>query len=214
MIDKKLLDILVCPQCKGALLSVEGGASLACKACQLKYPIRDDVPVMLVEEALSLKPGAKPGLGSTIGAATKVATFTIVGGPNKGLSFHLERSTCKAIGRAISDPNKTAMFSVDVALALDEGTKGLVQHYVSKQFKDSKSGSAETGSFKRTSDVVLDDMSISRLHAMFFYGDTGVGVLDLVSKNGSYVNGEEIESKLLRKGDAIEMGETKIVFEG
>lgn len=215
--DKKLLEILVCPQCKGALTSIEGGAFLACKTCQVKYPVRDGIPIMLVDEAVSIKSGAKPS-GPLVGgfsAVSKFATFSIVGGPNKGLSFHLERFTCKAVGRAISDPHKTTMFNVDVSLSLDEGTKGLVQNYVSKQFKDAKSSAGlEMGSFKRTSDVVLDDTAISRLHAMFFYGGTGVGILDLVSKNGTFVNGEEIESRLLRKGDAIEMGETKIVYEG
>lgn len=214
MVDRKFLDLLVCPQCKGPLIAVENGQALACKGCQLKYPVRDGMPVMLVEEALSMKPGARPGLGSAPLATSKVATFSIVGGPNKGLSFHLEKFTCKVIGRAMSDPNKTAMFNVDVSLALDEGTKGLIQHYISRQFKDAKSGTGETGSFKRTSDVILDDMAISRLHSMFFYGDAGVGVLDLVSKNGTFVNGEEIESRILKKGDAIELGETKIVFEG
>ncbi|PIR18081.1 MAG: hypothetical protein COV46_01450 [Deltaproteobacteria bacterium CG11_big_fil_rev_8_21_14_0_20_49_13] len=215
MSDRKLLEILVCPQCKGSLVSVEGGAALACKVCQLKYSVRDGIPVMLIDEASGLKGGSKPaGLGSTSGSTANVATFNVVAGPNKGLSFHLERSTCKVLGRAINDPNKTAMFNVDVSLSLDEGTKGLIQHYVSRQFKDPKDTSNETGSFKRTSDVILDDVSISRLHAMLFFGESGVGILDLVSKNGTYVNGEEVESRLLKRGDAVEFGETKVVFEG
>lgn len=205
--DKKLPEILVCPQCKGSLISASG--ALVCKACQLKYPIRDGIPIMLVDEAASLKGNRHQSRSSE-----PVATFRIIGGPSKGLSFHLERFTCKAIGRAASDPNKTAIFgSIDTILALDEGTKGLIQHYVGKQFKDAKS-KADTGSFKRTSDIILDDMTISRLHAMIFYGEMGVGVLDLVSRNGTFVNGEEIESKLLKKDDTIELGETKIIFEG
>ncbi|OGQ50488.1 MAG: hypothetical protein A3I09_01125 [Deltaproteobacteria bacterium RIFCSPLOWO2_02_FULL_47_10] len=205
--DKKLPEILVCPQCRGSLISASG--ALVCKACQLKYPIRDGIPIMLVDEAASLKGNRHQGRSSE-----PVATFRIIGGPNKGLSFHLDHFTCKALGRAASDPNKTAIFgSIDTTLALDEGTKGLIQHYVGKQFKDTKS-KADTGSFKRTSDIILDDMTISRLHAMIFYGETGVGVLDLVSRNGTFVNGEEIESRLLKKDDAIELGETKIIFEG
>jgi hypothetical protein len=169
---------------------------------------------MLVEEALDT--AGQRSASQKIGSASdsSMATFRVISGPNKGLSFHLERLTCKAIGRAMTDPQKTAMFGVDVALALDEGTKGLVQHYLTKQFKDTKAKGYDTGSFKRTPDVILDDVSISRLHAMVFYGETGVGILDMVSKNGTFVNGEEIESRLLRKGDAIEVGETKIVFEG
>ncbi|MEA3367598.1 MAG: Trm112 family protein [Planctomycetota bacterium] len=51
MIDEKLLDILVCPACKTKV--VREGDRLVCQnpSCGLRYPIRDDIPVMLVEEA-------------------------------------------------------------------------------------------------------------------------------------------------------------------
>jgi uncharacterized protein YbaR (Trm112 family) len=49
--DKKLLDILVCPVCKGPLVYRRSEAELTCRACRLAYPIRDDIPVMLEEEA-------------------------------------------------------------------------------------------------------------------------------------------------------------------
>lgn len=49
--DKKLLDILVCPVCKGPLRYDKVRAELICKADRLAYPIRDDIPVMLEDEA-------------------------------------------------------------------------------------------------------------------------------------------------------------------
>lgn len=49
--DKKLLDILVCPLCKGRLIYDKAKAELICKADRLGYPIRDDIPVMLEDEA-------------------------------------------------------------------------------------------------------------------------------------------------------------------
>ena len=49
--DKKLLDILVCPLCKGPLVYDKPAAELVCKADALAYPIRDDIPVMLEDEA-------------------------------------------------------------------------------------------------------------------------------------------------------------------
>jgi len=51
MVDKKLLDILVCPLCKGPLLYNKADQELICKADRLAYPIRDDIPVMLEDEA-------------------------------------------------------------------------------------------------------------------------------------------------------------------
>ena len=51
MIDKKLLDILVCPKCKGSLKLDKNSNKLICKECKLAYPIKDDIPVMLIDEA-------------------------------------------------------------------------------------------------------------------------------------------------------------------
>jgi uncharacterized protein YbaR (Trm112 family) len=50
----KLLDILVCPVCKGPLRYDKAKAELVCKADRLAYPIRDDIPVMLEDEARRL----------------------------------------------------------------------------------------------------------------------------------------------------------------
>ena len=54
--DAKLLDILVCPLCKGPLLWKKDDAELVCKADRLAFPVRDGVPVMLEEEARALGP--------------------------------------------------------------------------------------------------------------------------------------------------------------
>jgi uncharacterized protein YbaR (Trm112 family) len=52
--DKKLLDILVCPVCKGKLIYDKKAKELICPADRLAFPIRDDIPVMLEEEAREL----------------------------------------------------------------------------------------------------------------------------------------------------------------
>ncbi len=51
MIAKELLEILVCPACKKPLVLKENGESLKCGACLRVYPIRDDIPVLLIDEA-------------------------------------------------------------------------------------------------------------------------------------------------------------------
>ncbi|MDF1628886.1 MAG: Trm112 family protein [Alcanivoracaceae bacterium] len=51
MLDKELLEILVCPVSKAPLIWLEDGNRLACKASGLAYPIRDGIPVLLEEEA-------------------------------------------------------------------------------------------------------------------------------------------------------------------
>ena len=52
--DKKLLDILACPVCKGPLVYRKEEQELVCKADRLAYPVRNDIPVMLVDEARQL----------------------------------------------------------------------------------------------------------------------------------------------------------------
>lgn len=49
--DSKLLDILVCPLCKGPLVYKKSESEFICKPCRLAYPVRDDIPVMLEDEA-------------------------------------------------------------------------------------------------------------------------------------------------------------------
>jgi len=54
--DARLLEILVCPLCKGPLEYRKEAAELVCKACRLAYPIRDGIPIMLEDEARQLAP--------------------------------------------------------------------------------------------------------------------------------------------------------------
>jgi uncharacterized protein YbaR (Trm112 family) len=50
-LSQELLDILVCPQCKGTLLYQQDNNRLICQSCRLAYPVRDGIPVLLVDEA-------------------------------------------------------------------------------------------------------------------------------------------------------------------
>ena len=50
-VQPQLLAILVCPKCKGELEYRERESSLVCQACRLRYPVRDDIPIMLIDEA-------------------------------------------------------------------------------------------------------------------------------------------------------------------
>jgi uncharacterized protein YbaR (Trm112 family) len=52
--DPRLLEILVCPQCKGDMLHVESPPSLVCEHCRLVYEIRDGIPILLIDEASPL----------------------------------------------------------------------------------------------------------------------------------------------------------------
>ena len=212
-IASELLEILVCPRCKGALAYQSKNDGLLCKICSLLYPIREGIPVMLEEDAFEVGAG-----GEAMVKATKAATgyFKIQEGSNQGEVVKLPLGSCKAIGRSLDDVNKTQVFSLESTVPLDDFTKKLVLNYLGKKMGKAVAptsiGESGLGSFKRLPDMVLNDPSVSRLHAMIFHDESGAGILDLVSRNGTYVNGQEIESRALKEGDLIEIGATKIVF--
>ena len=54
-LSKELLDILACPKCKGDVQLTQREDGLVCQRCKLLYPIKDDIPVMLVDEAIPVE---------------------------------------------------------------------------------------------------------------------------------------------------------------
>ncbi|MFZ5998045.1 MAG: Trm112 family protein [Nitrospirota bacterium] len=53
-LSKELLDVLACPKCKGDLIYKEAENGLLCPTCKLMYPVKDDIPIMIIEEATKL----------------------------------------------------------------------------------------------------------------------------------------------------------------
>lgn len=168
--------------------------------------------MMLEEEALEIRQG-----GEIVTKAVKapVAHFHIQDGAQDGEIIKLPLGSCKAIGRSIDDVNKTQVFNVETTVPLDDSTKKLVLGYLGKKMGKPVTNigiEGGLGSFKRLSDLVLNDPAISRIHAMIFHDESGAGILDLVSRNGTFVNGQEVESRPLKEGDLIEVGATKLKF--
>jgi len=54
-VSKELLDIIACPKCKGSIYLNTANDGLICEACELVYHIRDDIPIMLIDEATKLE---------------------------------------------------------------------------------------------------------------------------------------------------------------
>jgi pSer/pThr/pTyr-binding forkhead associated (FHA) protein len=63
-----------------------------------------------------------------------------------------------------------------------------------------------------SSDIFLDDVTVSRRHAEFVRGDTGFHVRDVGSLNGTYVNRERIDDATLAGGDEVQVGKYRLVF--
>ena len=56
-ISKELMEILACPKCKGRIYLNRAGDGLICEACKLLYHIKQDIPIMLIDEATKLDAG-------------------------------------------------------------------------------------------------------------------------------------------------------------
>jgi len=54
MIKKELLDILACPACKDKVVLNEEGTGLVCARCRVRYPIEEDIPIMLIDRAAKI----------------------------------------------------------------------------------------------------------------------------------------------------------------
>lgn len=207
---KEILDNIACPRCHNTLHYTKE-EMLVCVPCRVCYPIFDGVADLSPEVALPLSSDGK------ITPRKSIAVFSLEAGPDVGLRSFLEPYSCRAIGRKIEDTAQTQVFTVDFNMSLDDHTRKLIRNYIAK--RDSKKNQneisvywGELGSYKRLSDIVLNDPGVSRLHAMFFYDELGAGILDLVSRNGTFVNGKEVETCYLKSGDEIRLGNTLIRF--
>lgn len=207
----EMLHLLSCPLCQGELKYTKEKV-LFCIKCRHSYPIEEGIPDLSPEAAIPLSPEGE------FVPRQKAAHFTIKKGKDIGTHFRLQSGTCRAIGRRLEDSVQTQVFNVDFTMTLDDHTKKLISNYLSKttgkqKKKLTKKEEGSLGSFKRLPDLILNDTAVSRLHAMIFYDESGqTGVLDLVSKNGTFVNGREVETCLLKPNDEIIIGDTKIVL--
>lgn len=59
--DSRLLDVLVCPLCKGPLVYDRNAQELICRADKLAYPVRDDIPIMWADQARVIDAASPPG---------------------------------------------------------------------------------------------------------------------------------------------------------
>lgn len=54
MLDKRILEIIVCPKCKKDLILLEEKSGLLCNNCKLLYQIKEDIPILLINEAIKI----------------------------------------------------------------------------------------------------------------------------------------------------------------
>jgi pSer/pThr/pTyr-binding forkhead associated (FHA) protein len=143
-----------------------------------------------------------------------------VEGPDKGMRYSVEEGTYRVLARAADDSHSTLQMTPEGDRALDKEAQARVDELFGRanngQGADSdtpRASRSRTGFRKRGPDIVLKDGSVSRTHALVFVDKEIVSVADLMSTNGTKVNGAIVADVDLKEGDVIHVGKTKLKME-
>ena len=152
--------------------------------------------------------------------AKRRAVLSVKSGPNEGDSVSVELGSCRLIGRHLSEA-ETAFIDRDGCRVLDGSAADIVTSHLedrspatgAKVEKPEASQDLGASSFERGPDIIFADDSISRAHAMVFFDDSGFGVIDLASTNGTFVADSRISSTLVEKGQTITVGNSELALD-
>lgn len=128
-----------------------------------------------------------------------------VEGPDKGMRYTVEEGTYRVLARVSDEQSSTLQMTPDGDRALDKEQEALVDDVLSARTR--------TGARKRGPDVVLRDGSVSRTHALVFVEKKSASVVDLMSTNGTKLNGALVKDVDIKVGDVIHIGKTKLRVE-
>ncbi len=131
-----------------------------------------------------------------------------VEGPDRGMRYTVEEGSYRVFARGQDEASSTLMMTPEGDRALERAQELLVNDVLSQSARGTR-----THLKKRGPDIVLKDGSVSRTHAMVFVDKLSVSVADLMSTNGTRLNGAQIKDAEMKPGDVIHIGKTKLVVE-
>lgn len=134
-----------------------------------------------------------------------------VEGPDRGMRYSVEEGTYRVLARSQDDSQSTLQMTADGDRALDKEAQARVDEL--GLTNSERAGRSRTGFRKRGPDIVLKDGSVSRTHALVFVDKDSVSVADLMSTNGTKVNGSVVKDVDLKEGDVVHVGKTKLKIE-
>ncbi|MEE8410485.1 MAG: FHA domain-containing protein [Myxococcota bacterium] len=140
------------------------------------------------------------------------ANLKVIAGPNEGDIVGLAVGSCRLIGRHLAE-NETAFIDRDGNRLLDGQASSILGDHLKEKAPETSIAPSEAFSanaFERGADIILSDDSISRAHAMVFHDTGGIGVIDLASTNGTFVNNDRVGTAMLSDGDIITLGASKL----
>lgn len=214
----EFLSLIVCPQCQGELVRDGAHQAMMCHSCQMAFK--------LIPEGIDLRPEAALILteqGKLVPLAQQHITLTPLQGPvqklvtgsGKRAAIRLTKGTCVVVARATetlaaSDDD----LPINLTSHLSENAKKMLSSFMMSRKRNAGAALLNDArffyGFRRLPDIIVLDTSISKAHCLFFYDDTGPGLLDLFSLNGTFINGKEVESCALTKGDIVQFGQSAL----
>lgn len=135
--------------------------------------------------------------------------FVAVEGPDRGMRYTVEEGTYRVLARAQDDSTSTIQMTPEGDRLLDTEARARAEQLFARHGGDR----SRTAFRKRGPDIVLKDGSVSRTHALIFVDKDAVSVADLMSTNGTRVNGAGISDVDVREGDVIHLGKTRLRVE-
>ncbi len=220
-LSEDLLAVLTCPGCAGGLRYARKERVLVCSPCRLAFSVLDNgIPNLCLDEAARISP-----TGTLLPPSEEEIRLHPLHGPvglvdydaKKNGEIPLRRGTCILIARSgedmRADDEPANLLNLD--LYLNDNAKKLLERLFADRNPNTQPTEPDHQGRKcfglyRLPDLFLRDPAISKVHGLFFYDHAGPGIVDLLSRNGTFVNQKEVEFAPLASGDIVQFGQSAV----
>jgi pSer/pThr/pTyr-binding forkhead associated (FHA) protein len=134
-------------------------------------------------------------------------------GPSRGTQYEIGVRSYRALGRA-GGKDVTVQLTEEGDAVLDADDIERVEEHLARRGRPApeESERLRIGSFHRGRDIMVEDEKVSRTHAMIFVDEEGVSIVDLLSTNGTHVNGRRVGDADLNDEDIVHVGKTRFII--
>jgi uncharacterized protein YbaR (Trm112 family) len=208
------LDAVACPKCSARVV-VTKERVVFCSSCFTGYPIHQGIPDFRPENYIDFPKIARQNRHGGL-AQVYVTDPRYTRGPQ---TLKLKCGSAVIVGRHVTydvDSDVTYFgFDGQSRVGLHQNASRLIERFLTHDDLHESSakalgvvatGQKMLGSFVREDDLLLDHASVSRSHAVLYMASDGLHVMDLISRNGTFLNHREVERAKLTHNDVLRVG--------
>ena len=137
---------------------------------------------------------------------TRFLDLRVVSGPDEGMRYSIEEGTYRIIGNRDGTSFAIEQITPEGDRILNPDQQEIIHTHIKTY-----SSHARLKFQKRGPDILLNDLSVARMHVMVLMDDSAISIADLTSTNQIQVNGNPIKEAKLKEGDMISIGSTKLM---